>query len=103
RLWCDRVRYRERAAPALGVEDLAQLDGEFRGMALEAPVRGGEDDGFGSEPRGQSQPAVVGQLSPRGVTNRGDDPRRAGLQGVKVGFVGGDGEEIAPEPELHVP
>ena len=39
----------------------------------------------------------------RFVADRGNNAGRAGLQCSEVGLVGGDGEEVMPEPEVHVP
>jgi hypothetical protein len=41
------------------LQDLAQLDRELSGMALEAPVCPREDDGLRPEPLGQPQPTGV--------------------------------------------
>src|SRR4029077_17909184 len=91
-----RRRFRQRrAADALtaSLQDLAQLDRKFRGIALEAAMRPGEDDRVRPEPLGQPQSTLMGQLAARFVADRRADAGRAGLQGTEVGLGGGRGEE----------
>src|SRR5207237_869451 len=87
----------------LAREDLAQLHGKLRSVALETAVGAGELGRFHAEPLRQRQPPIVGQLTARILSNRGDDANRTGLQRRKVRFIVGNRCKGVAEPEIHVP
>src|SRR5256714_10204823 len=72
-------------------------------LAVGPAVGAGDLGRFHAEPLRQRQPPIIGQLTARILSNRGDDANRTRLQRRKVRFIVGNRCKGVAEPEIHVP